>query len=92
MPTWLWIVPFFEVKLRPREAINQPWEFWRIWQFEDALPSINAEGMKCDPFSSKLFDAWWQDWAQHLFCNLVMPFCQSLDPSFQPETEVNAYP
>ena len=77
---------FLADKLRPREAINQS---WGIRQFEDALPPINAEGWKCDPFSLNLFDAWWQEWAQHLFCNSITPFCQSLDPSFQPETEVN---
>jgi hypothetical protein len=50
---------FFADKLRPREAINQSWEFLRIRQFEDALPPINAKGWKCGPFSSNLFDAWW---------------------------------
>jgi len=83
---------FFVDKLRPREAVNQPWESWRIQQFEDALPSINDEAWNSGPFSSNLFDAWWQEWDQHLFCNSVMPFCQSLDPSFQPKTKVNVCP
>jgi hypothetical protein len=80
---------FLADKLKPREAVNQSWEFLRIWQFKDSLPPINHEGWKCGPFSSNLFDAWWQEWAQHLFCNSVTPFCQSLDLGFQSESEVN---
>jgi len=83
---------FFANKLRPREAVTQPWEFLGIRQFEEALPQINAEGWKCGPFSSNLFNVWWQEWAQHLFCSSVTPFCQSLDPNFQPDNEVDILP
>jgi hypothetical protein len=80
---------FFANKLRPREVVNHSSEFLRIRQFEDALPHIDAEGWKCGPFTSSLFQIWWQEWAQHLFCNSVTPLCQSLDPSFQFEVEVS---
>lgn len=79
---------FFANKLRPREVVTQPLEFLGIQQFEVALPQINAEGWKCGPFSSNLFKSWWQEWAQHLFYSSVAPFCQSLDPNFQPNNEV----
>jgi hypothetical protein len=79
---------FFANKLRPREAVTQTLEFLGIQQFEVALPQINAEGWKCGPFSLNLFKSWWQEWAQHLLYSSVAPFCQSLDPNFQPDNEV----
>jgi hypothetical protein len=67
--------PVFADKLKLREAVNHSSEFLRIQQFEDALPQIDAEGWKCSPFSLNFFIAWWQEWAQHLFCNSVTPLC-----------------
>ena len=81
----------FANKLKPREAVNHSSEFLRIQQFGDALPQIDAKGWKCGPFTSNLFNAWWQEWAQYLFYILITPLCQSLDPSFQSETEVNIF-
>jgi hypothetical protein len=48
---------FIVDKQKLREAVNHSSEFLRIRQFEDALPQIDAEGWKCGPFTSNLFNA-----------------------------------
>jgi len=52
---------FFANKLKPRETIDNSIEFNRILQFEQALLLEAISGWECVPFTSLVFEHWWQE-------------------------------
>jgi hypothetical protein len=60
-----------------------------VWR---SFTSDQHRGMEVWSFLFEYFQVMWQEWAQHLFCGSATPFCQSLDPSFQSDIEVNTFP
>jgi hypothetical protein len=80
---------FFADKLKLREDLTEGLKFMQILKFEEALPRIDLSVWKYGPFASNLFNKWWQEWAQQLFYQLVIPYCLTLNPNFPFDAEVS---
>ena len=59
----LWSVAlalFFANKVKPRETVTTIIEYKRILHFEQSLLPEAISGWECTPFTSTVFDHWWQ--------------------------------
>jgi len=79
---------YFVDKLKPREYIGDGIECNQISQLVSAIPSVNPPEVVYGLFSSTLFNQWWAEWKDHLFCQAVKTFCQRLDDNFEADDEV----
>jgi hypothetical protein len=72
----------FSYLIKPTEIILDNIHYRRLldWVLDSA--TINLNSWKFSSFPSPLFNIWWAEWYDHLFCVSPRIYCEKLDPNY----------
>jgi hypothetical protein len=73
---------YFSDLIKPREIIHDNIHYCRLLDRVLDSATINLDSRKFSSFSSLLFNIWWAEWYDHLFCVSPRIYCEKLDPDY----------
>jgi hypothetical protein len=59
---------YFTNLIKPQEIIPNNIHYWRLLDLVPDSATIDLDSWKFSSFSSRLFNIWWAEWYDHLFC------------------------
>jgi hypothetical protein len=73
---------YFSVLIKPREIIPNGTYYQRLLDWVPNSSTIDLASWKFSSFTSPLFNIWWAEWCDHLFCMFLKLYCEKLDPAY----------
>ena len=73
---------YFSDLIKLREAIPDPVHYCLLRSLIPSSATVDLDTWRFQPFSSSLFNTWWTEWAEHLFCVSPKTYCVKLCSDF----------
>ena len=73
---------YFSDLIKPGETIPDPVHYRLLRNLIPTSTTVDLDTWKLQPFSSSLFNTWWTEWAEHLFCMSPGIYCVKLCSDF----------
>jgi hypothetical protein len=70
---------YFSDLIKPRETVPDNIHYQRLLDWVPESTTINLDSLKFSSFSSPLFNIWWAEWYDHLFCVSPKIYYEKLD-------------
>jgi hypothetical protein len=71
---------YFSGLIKPWEIILSGTCYQRLLDRVPDSTTIDLDSLRFSGFSSPLFNVWWAEWCDHLFCISPRIYCEKLDP------------
>jgi hypothetical protein len=73
---------YFSNLIKPQEVVPNGTHYQSLLDMIPYSSTVNLDSWKFATFTSPLFNIWWEQWCDHLFCVSPKPYCEKLDPAY----------
>jgi hypothetical protein len=73
---------YFSNLIKPPEIIPSGTSYQRLLDRVPDSATVDLDSWRFSGFSSPLFNIWWAEWCDHLFCISPRIYCEKLDPAY----------